>query len=280
MEQHIIAALQKCGVHRKHGHRPLFGHPSRHRGRAALGDPHIKKAFGIGLRKGGQPGPPHHGGRQGTDTPVVPGQADQRAAKHPGKVLSPRFSGRARLRIEGGHAVKCVRVTLRRCKAFPLYSFDMEQDRLLQACRVPKRLGQFRQIVSIHRSQVGESHILEHTARQEALLQRLFYAMGHPVNLPAQPSGSHKPPVPLLEAEVLGLQALLRQMPGHRAHVPVNGHSVVIQDNQQLLSALPAVRQPLIGQAAGEGPVSDEGGHLIILAQGGPCLDHPYCHCH
>lgn len=58
MEQHIIAALQKCGVHRKHGHRPLFGHPSRHRGRAALGDPHIKKAFGIGLRKGGQPGPP------------------------------------------------------------------------------------------------------------------------------------------------------------------------------------------------------------------------------
>lgn len=67
---------------------------------------------------------------------------------------------------------------------------------------------------------------------------------------------------------------------GYRAHIPVDGHPIVVQNDQQLLSALSSVGQSLIGQTAGEGPVADEGGHLVILAQGGPCLDHANRHRH
>ena len=136
------------------------------------------------------------------------------------------------------------------------------------------------QVVAVHRPQIGEAHVLKHAAGQQALLQGLFHAVGHPVDLPAQPEGAHHPPVALLEAEILGLEPLPGQVLGHRPHILSDGHAVVVEDYQQLPAALARVGQPLIGQAAGEGPVTDEGEHLIVLPQGVPGLGHAQGHGH
>ena len=134
--------------------------------------------------------------------------------------------------------------------------------------------------MAVHRPQVGEAHVFKHTAGQDTLLQGLLHAVGHPVELPPQPEGAHHLPVPLLEAQVLGLEPLAGQMLGHRPHVLGDGHAVVIEDDQQLPPVLSPVGQPLIGQAAGERPVADEGRHLIVPPQNIPCLGHSQRHGH
>ena len=43
MDQHVIAPLQKAGVHRKHREHALFGHARRHGDGMALGNAHIEE---------------------------------------------------------------------------------------------------------------------------------------------------------------------------------------------------------------------------------------------
>lgn len=72
---------------------PAWPFQGRHGGRAALSDPHIKKALGIGLRKGGQPGPSHHSGRQGADAPSFRASRTSVRPNTREKLSPPAFRG-------------------------------------------------------------------------------------------------------------------------------------------------------------------------------------------
>ena len=176
--------------------------------------------------------------------------------------------------------MKRVRILLRRCISFSLYSFYMEQNRLIQLLGIPQNLGQQGQIVPVHRPQIVKSHILEHTAGQQCLLQSLLYPVGYPVNRAPQSVGVHNSAVVLLKCEVLWLEPLFSQVVRYTAHIWGNRHAVVVEDNQNLLAALPRVGQPLVGQPAGEGSVSNQGDHLVVLFQHGSGPSHPKCHRH
>ena len=104
--------------------------------------------------------------------------------------------------------------------------------------------------------------------------------MGHVVNLAAQGQHPHGLPIPLLEAQVLGLQALAGQVLRHTSHALGNGHAVVVQNDNHGLSAVPRVGQTLIGQSAGEGSVPYQGNHSVALPQHGPCPRHSQGHRH
>ena len=77
--------------------------------------------------------------------------------------------------------------------------------------------------------------------------------------------GSEEAPVPLLEMVVCGLGADLAQVAVHCPHVGIDGHAVVVEDDDQRLSAGAGVVQPLIGQPAGEGTVPDQGQDAVVL---------------
>ena len=80
--------------------------------------------------------------------------------------------------------------------------------------------------------------------------------------------------VGLFEFIIGGLRAQQAQMLAHRADVAVNGHPVVVQDDDQRLAARARVVQPLVGKAAGERAVADEREHRVILMLQGPCPRH------
>ena len=100
------------------------------------------------------------------------------------------------------------------------------------------------------------------------------------VYLAANLIGIHHPAIVPLKGEILGLKALFGQVIGHRPHVGGDGHTVVVENDQQLLAAGPGVGQPLIGQTTGEGPVADEGHDFIVLPQRLPGPDHTQSHRH
>ena len=74
----------------------------------------------------------------------------------------------------------------------------------------------------------------------------------------------------LLTAHVLEPTALLCQIPGHKAYVAADGHLVVVEDHQQAVLTAPGVTQPLVGQTAGEGAVTDDRHGVAVVP--GECL--------
>ena len=89
--------------------------------------------------------------------------------------------------------------------------------------------------------------------------------MRHIINMLAPRQDCHGPPVALLEPQVLRLQPLMGQMLRYAAHIFRDGHSVVVENDQNGLAALASIGQPLIGQAAGQRAVAKQGSHMVIL---------------
>ena len=67
-------------------------------------------------------------------------------------------------------------------------------------------------------------------------------------------------------------------MGGHAPHVGVDGHAVIVENHHQRLSGGPRVIEPLVGQAASEGPVPDQGRHGVVLPQQGAAAGHAQSH--
>ena len=274
VDEHVIGALEEAGIDGEHGDRALLGHSGGHRDGAALGDAHVEEALRESGLELGKARAAHHGGGDGAHPPVLLGQLGEGAAKDGGEVLPRLLFGLARGRVEGGHAVKGVRVLLRRGIALALHRFHVEQHRLVQLPGIAQGAGQAGQVVAVHRPHIVKAHVLEHAAGQQALLQGLLYLVCKAIYLAAYFPGVHHTAIVPLKGEVLGLQPLPGQMVGHRPHVCGDGHAVVVQNDQQLLAAGPGVGQPLIGQTAGEGAVANEGHDLIVLPQSLARPDH------
>ena len=134
--------------------------------------------------------------------------------------------------------------------------------------------------MAVHRSQIDKAHVLEEAARQKGLLHRRLDLVGEAVDMLPAGQGGHQPPVALLEAQVLGLEALVGQMLGHPAHVFGDGHAVIVENDDEGLSALAGVGQALVGQSPGEGTVPQQGDNAVVLPQLGPGPGHPKGHRH
>ena len=62
------------------------------------------------------------------------------------------------------------------------------------------------------------------------------------------------------------------------AHIGVDGHAVVIEDDDEGLAGGSGVVESLVGKAAGEGPVPDEGQDLVVLVLQRPGPGHAQGH--
>ena len=80
--------------------------------------------------------------------------------------------------------------------------------------------------------------------------------------------------------QVLGLEALAGQVGGHAAHALGDGHTVVVEDDNDGLAAAARIGQALKGQAAGESAVPDEGQHAVIFLVDGAGPGHAQGHGH
>ena len=93
--------------------------------------------------------------------------------------------------------------------AFPLYSPYMKQYRAFQLLGVAHQASEPSHIMPVHRSQVNEPHILEHTAGEQGLLYRRFDFMGHTVDLGTAWQHRHHFSVSLFELKILWLEPLM-----------------------------------------------------------------------
>ena len=115
----------------------------------------------------------------------------------------------------------------------------------------------------VHRTDIIKAHIVEHVVRQDTVLDILLDFMHHIVQrLDLADSAAVK----LLEAQIAGRDALLGEQRCHAADVFVDGHAVVIQDDDERFPTLSGVGQTFIGQTTRERTVADQGDDVVIFA--------------
>ena len=263
----VIGALQKGGINRRHRHHSLLGKTACHGNRVFLRNTHVEEAFGVFPHEFEKPRASRHGGRNRADPVVLPGKLHHGLPEGIGigfdffRQLFPGF------RVKRSDSVKFCRVFLGKPVAAALFRDHMHHHRLAQPLRCGKQGDQPRQVVAVHRPQIGKAHIFKQGRGQQKPFQSVFQPPGHPVRRSANGSLLHDFPVPALGLQIMPAGAQPGQVPGHTAHVPADGHFIVVEDNHHRLAAHRSVVQPLIGHAAGAGAVPDQGDHIIVLMQ-------------
>ena len=207
MQQHIIATLQKAGVHRQHRHKALLGHARRRGHGVALGNAHIEKAAGVGLGEFRQPRTVHHGGSQGADAAVLPRQSSQCLTEDGGKTGCGGLAA-AGTDIEGPDAMEPAGIRLGGAVALPLHRVDMEQHRTAEIFSLPQHPGQLDHVVAVHRPHIRKAHVFKQgAAGKQGLFQRRFHVVADGIELLPRLGGLQHLTVALFEGVVAGLAA-------------------------------------------------------------------------
>ena len=264
MEQHVESTLQEAGIDGEHRDHPLLRQSRRHGHGVALGDAHVEKPLGP---RGGellQARALRHGGGDGAQPAVLPRHLHKLVTQDVGKIDAPP-QVRPDSGVKGGHAVAPLRLDLGGLVALSFHRAHVEQHRAGHLPGPGQGGAQLLHIVPVHRPQVGEAHVLEHGAGVDGPLHAALDAVVQPVEPPSAGEVLQHCPVALLEPVVPRAQPQAAEVGGHAPHVGVDGHAVVVEDHHHRLPGGPGVVEPLVGQAAGEGPVPDEGRHAVVL---------------
>ena len=275
VDQHVIASLQKGGVHGKDRQQTPGRHARRHGDTMSLGNAHVKEAVRKGLGEAGEACAVGHGGGHGADPGILPGEVRQGLAEDGGKTLLPRLFQKAALQVKGPHAVVHIRVPLRKRTALPLDGVHMDHDGTVQFPGPVQGVAKPGQVVAVHRAQVGKAHVLKQGAPgEQAPLEEGLHLVVETVKGISHGPGAEEAPVALFEMVIPGPGPEPGQVGGHGPHIGVDGHAVVVQNHDQGLAGGPGVIQPLIGQSPGEGPVADKGQDAVVLPPQGPGPGH------
>ena len=144
--------------------------------------------------------------------------------------------------------------------AAALHRADMNQYGGVQFFRPLQRCAKPLNVVTVHGAQIGESHIFKESASQEnGLFEQRFPAVDEAVQRIARRMFPEQAAVVFFEMVIGGLAPQMVQVRGQSADIRINGHAVIVEDNDKRLAGSPGVIHALIGQSARHGAVADEG---------------------
>ena len=270
----VVGPLEEGGVNGHHRLCALLGQAARHGDRVLLGDAHIEQTGGIGVPEAQQAGAAGHGGGDGADPGIFLCKLHHGLAEHIGIGDLFRAQALAAGGVKFAHAVVFAGLRLRRTVAPALLGDDVDENGLAHVPRGLEQADELLGVMSVHGSDVLEAHILEHALAQQVPLELLLGLVGEAVD---RLTAGHLPgglPEGLLEAEIALLGPEVAQMGGHTAHIGVDGHLIVVEDDHHGLPAGSSIVQGLVDHAAGGGTVTDEGDDLIVLARQLSCTGH------
>ena len=138
-------------------------------------NPHIKEASGEGLFKGIQSGAVRHSRGNGYNIPILPSLFHHGLRKDLGIAKSCTFrlvlSGG---QMEGTYPMVMAGGLLRRHIALSLFGDHMNQHRMIHSFGFLKHRFQCLNVVSVHRSQIGDAHVFKKHAPDKKLFNRIF----------------------------------------------------------------------------------------------------------
>ena len=167
--------------------------------------------------------------------------------------------------VEMADAVEHIGVLLSRRVALALLRDDVQQDRMPAVLDEPEHIFQPFQIMPIYGAIIFKAHLLKERRSEEHTLPVLLEPVRQAVEALSAGHLCRDGAIGLFDAVIARPRADERKMLGNAADVRRDGHAVVVQDNDELLAALPGIVHGLIGQAAGHCAVAHQGHDVIVL---------------
>ena len=230
-----------------------------------LRDADIKEAVPVQRGESGQTRARRHRRRDRTDARVLVRKTAQLRSETRREVLLLLRKKFARHAVELRYAVILLRIILARRVAASLLRHHVQQHRLFHLFRLCQQLADALEVVTVHRAEIGKSHLLEQRRRQqEALDARL----GARDRLRQRPSARNACEFFLdahLRAQITRTDAQARQMAAQTADILRDRHIVVVQDDEQRLARRAGIRERLIRHTAGQRAVTDDRDNVVFL---------------
>ena len=226
----IVGSLQERRVNRHDGFQAA-GRQSRRKGhRVLLRDPHVKEPLRVHVAEAFQPHTVRHGRRNRHHLLIPLPQLAHDRGKNV-RIIRLRLggTGNARLDIEGLRAVKSGRMPLRGRISPALLGNDMNQHRLLDFPCLPKDMYHLLNIMAVHRSQIGDTHILKEHPGHNEMLKTAFGApnLAHHL-IPVLWLAAQGVINPLFQIQIHVSRTDIVQILGNAAHIFGNGHIVIV----------------------------------------------------
>ena len=181
----IVGPLQKSRVNRNHGMESHRGHAGGEKDGVLLGDADIVIPARHGFFQRLQPGAARHGGGDADDRIVLLAQLDHRLAENILVIGRCARLGRGRVARNGivrPEAVEFLRMIQGGLVTFAFLGQNVKHHRHVAGLGIFQRTDEQRQIVSVNRPQITQSHFLENQAAAVAaapvgfhLLRVLFH---------------------------------------------------------------------------------------------------------
>ena len=265
----IERALEKCRVDCRDRPHSLRGHSPRERHRVFFRNAHIEHAIRKYLREFIETGPLGHRRGDGHDFRIALGELDECLRENirvrRGRRLV-RFFYLAGNDVERRYAMRPNRLVLRRHVAFALFRDDVYQDRSVVILVFFEDVDQRVEIVSVVRSQIFESELLEKSSGNDHVLEELLHVVREFVELSADERNAiHHALGEILRLDVALTFNDLIEISAHRTDVRRDRHVVVVEHEKELSLQMSGLIETLEGQAAGERAIADHGHDAIIL---------------
>ena len=139
-----------------------------------------------------------------------------------------------------------------------------------------EQFNQFRQIMPIYRTNVFKAHTFKHSPFQEQQLCAVSYLFQYGIGRFAN---NRHHITELFEIifkrliPVAGTQGV--QMLADSTNIGIDGHLVIIQNNNQVRIFSACIIQRFISQTACHGTITDDSNHMVFSALQISCLSNP-----
>ena len=268
MDYLIVGPLQEGGVdaHERPGALACEACCEGHR--VLLADSHIEETIRPGLLKIDGSRAVGHGRRDGHDAAVFLPEFHGSLPEHAGKARRRTLLGQehARFGIKMTNAVIMGRILLCRREAMALLGVHVQKDgAVFHGSRHFKVMAQGRNIVPVHRTDIGETESLEKHSRGKEGLETVLAALGQRRQIAADArDGAQEGQHVLARLPEPTPRQVAREEAGNGTHVGGDGHFVVVEHHDEALAEMPGEIQALKGLAAGQRAIADDSDDMVV----------------
>ncbi len=271
VHQHLVeGAVEEGRVDREDGVQAAGGQAGRGDRAVLLGDADVEDPLRELLGELVQADRLEHRGGDRDDVLALLAERDHLLAEDGRPVGAGGGDRQAGVRVDLADRVETIRLVLeRRAVAAALLGEAVHDDRAVEPLGAGQRGLQRLDVVAVDRADVLQAEVLEHALRRDEVLEALLGAVQRVVERAADHRGLLQHLLGTGEEALVAVGGAQRgQVVGEAADGGRVGALVVVDhDDQRAVLGCGDVVQRLPGHAAGEGAVTDDGDHVVVLAE-------------
>ena len=283
---HLVeSALQEGGIYGHKRLHALFGQTAGKGHGVLLGDSHVEHLCGQLVFHYAHRGARQHRGGDSHYFLILAGELQQRLAEYflifhrmrlPVVGSLDYLAGGG---IEAAGGMPCRGVLLGGCVPFPFLGLDMQYPRTLHILDVVEHFHKGAHVVPVDRPEIADVQPLEDVlfAREKRFQTVVEPQYGALALIRHQMELAEEAEQAVAQVVVPPRSGNVGQIAVQRPGVGVDAHIVVVEDDKQVVGGVGGIVDPLEGQSAADGGVTDHGHHiaprLFVIDFGG--YGHP-----